>query len=71
MAGGGVIGVAVYGETCPFGYIIERVGVHVRDFHATVLHLLGIDHERLTFKFQGLNAKLTGVEPARVVKELL
>lgn len=71
MAGGGVKGGTVYGETCPFGYNVEKDGVHVRDFHATVLHLLGIDHERLTFKFQGLNAKLTGVEPARVVKELL
>ena len=45
--------------------------VHVRDLHATILHLLGLDHQRLTFKFQGLDAKLTGVEPARVVKELL
>ncbi len=71
MAGGGVQGGVVYGETCPFGYNIERDAVHVRDFHATVLHLLGIDHERLTFKFQGLNAKLTGVEPARVVTGIL
>ncbi|MFM8272006.1 MAG: DUF1501 domain-containing protein, partial [Gemmata sp.] len=45
--------------------------VHVRDLHATVLHLLGIDHEKLSVKYQGLDAKLTGVEPARVVKELL
>jgi hypothetical protein len=45
--------------------------VHVRDLHATILHLLGLDHQRLTFKFQGLDAKLTGVEPARVVRELL
>ena len=71
MAGGGVKPGLVHGETCPFGYNIEKDGVHVRDFHATVLHLLGIDHERLTFKFQGLNAKLTGVEPARVVNEIL
>ena len=71
MAGGGVKPGIVHGETCPFGYNIDKDGVHVRDFHATVLHLLGIDHERLTFKFQGLNAKLTGVEPARVVNEIL
>jgi hypothetical protein len=45
--------------------------VHVRDLHATVLHCLGLDHRRLTFKFQGLDARLTGVEPARVVREIL
>ena len=61
----------VYGETCPFGYNVVKDGVHVRDFHATLLHLLGIDHEQLTFKFQGLDAKLTGVEPARVVHEII
>ncbi len=71
MAGGGVKGGTVYGETCPFGYNIDRDPVHVRDLHATVLHLLGIDHEQLTFKFQGLNARLTGVEPARIIREIL
>jgi hypothetical protein len=71
LAGGGIKGGTVYGETCPFGYNVARDGVHVRDFHATLLHLLGIDHERLTVKFQGLDARLTGVEPARVVKEIL
>ncbi len=71
LAGGGVQGGAVHGETCEFGYNIAAGGVHVRDFHATVLHLLGIDHERLTHKFQGLDARLTGVEPARVVTEIL
>jgi hypothetical protein len=45
--------------------------VHIRDFHATVLHLLGIDHERFTFKNQGLDLKLTGVEPAHVIQQLL
>ena len=45
--------------------------VHVRDLHATMLHLLGIDHERLTFPFQGLEQKLTGVEAARVVEGLI
>ena len=45
--------------------------VHVRDFHATLLHLLGIDHERFTLKTQGLNLHLSAVEEARVVKELV
>jgi hypothetical protein len=43
----------------------------VRDFHATILHTLGIDHERLTYGFRGLDTKLTGVEPARVIREVL
>lgn len=71
MAGGGSKGGTVYGETDDFSYNIVKDPVHVRDFHATVLHLLGIDHQRFTFKFQGLDQRLTGVEPARVVKELL
>lgn len=71
MAGGGVRGGMTLGETCPFGYNVVNDGVHVRDFHATLLHLLGIDHQRLSVKFQGLDARLTGVEPARVVKQLL
>lgn len=45
--------------------------LHIRDFHATILNLLGYNHDRFTFKFQGLDSKLTGVEPARVVKELI
>lgn len=71
MAGGGVQGGISYGETCPFGYNVVSDGVPVRDFHATLLHQLGIDHQRLSVKFQGLDAKLTGVEPARVVREIL
>jgi hypothetical protein len=71
MAGGGIQGGSQHGETCEFGYNIVKDSVHVRDFHATLLHLLGIDHTRLTFKFQGLDARLTGVEPSRVVEELL
>jgi uncharacterized protein (DUF1501 family) len=71
MAGGGVRGGVSYGETCPFGYNIVADGVHVRDFHATLLHLMGIDHQRLSVKFQGLDARLTGVEPSRVVKEII
>ncbi len=71
MAGGGVKGGTIYGETDDFSYNIVKDPVHIRDFHATVLHLMGFDHERFTYKFQGLDGKLTGVEPARVVKELL
>jgi hypothetical protein len=71
MAGGGIKGGTIYGETDDFSYNIVRDGVHIRDFHATLLHLLGFEHERFTFPFQGLDQKLTGVEPARVVKELL
>ncbi|MFM8190473.1 MAG: DUF1501 domain-containing protein [Pirellula sp.] len=71
MAGGGIKGGTIYGETDDFSYNIVKDPVHIRDFHATALHLLGIDHERFTFKNQGLDLRLTGVEPARVVKELL
>ncbi|MCC6234869.1 MAG: DUF1501 domain-containing protein [Verrucomicrobiales bacterium] len=71
MAGGGARGGAIYGETDDFSYNIVKDPVHVRDFHATILHLLGVDHQRFTVKVQGLDARLTGVEPARVVKELI
>ncbi|MBI3865025.1 MAG: DUF1501 domain-containing protein [Planctomycetia bacterium] len=71
MAGGGSKGGTIYGETDDFSYNIVRDPVHIHDFHATVLHLLGFDHERFTFKYQGLDQRLTGVEPAKVIKELL
>ena len=71
MAGGGAKGGTVYGETDEFSYNIVKDPVHIRDFHATALHLLGINHERFTHRFQGLDFKLTGVEPARVVREIL
>ncbi len=71
MAGGGVKGGVIHGETDDFSYNIVKDPVHIRDFHATVLHLLGFDHERFTFRHLGLDMRLTGVEPARVVKELL
>jgi uncharacterized protein (DUF1501 family) len=70
MAGGGIKGGQVYGETDEMSYNIVKDPVHIRDLHATILHSLGLEHERLTFKFQGLDQRLTGVEPARVVKEL-
>jgi len=71
MAGGGFRGGTIYGETDDFSYNIVRDPVHVRDFHATVLHQLGYDHELLTFKYQGLDQRLTGVLPARIVRELI
>jgi hypothetical protein len=71
MAGGGAKGGAIHGETDDFSYNIVKDPVHIRDFHATVLHLLGIEHERFTFKYLGLDNRLTGVEPARVIPELL
>jgi hypothetical protein len=71
MAGGGVKPGVAYGETDEFSYNIVKDPVHIRDFHATVLKLLGFDHERFTFKYQGLDQKLTGVIPARVVNDLI
>jgi hypothetical protein len=71
MAGGGVKPGAVYGETDEFSYNIVKDPMHIRDLNATILHLLGVDHERLIFKFQGLDQRLTGVEPSKVVKEIL
>lgn len=71
LAGGGIKGGTVYGETDDFSYNIARDPVHVRDFLATVLHLLGFDHERFTYPYQGLDQRLTGVERARVVTELI
>jgi hypothetical protein len=69
MAGGGIKGGQVYGETDEMSYNIVQNPVHVRDLHATILHALGLEHERLSYKFQGLDQRLTGVEPAKVVKE--
>ena len=71
MAGGGVKPGHTVGETDELGYLPADAPVPLRDLHATVQHLLGFDHERLTVPFQGLNQKLTGVKPARVVTEAL
>ena len=70
LAGGGIKPGTTYGETCDYGYNIVRDGVHVHDFHATLLHLLGIDHERLTYKFQGRRYRLTDVH-GKVVSGIL
>ena len=71
LAGGGAKGGISYGETDDFSYNVVENPVHVNDFNATILHLLGIDHDRFTFRFQGLDQRLTGVEPQRVVREIL
>ncbi|GMW00376.1 MAG: hypothetical protein AMXMBFR84_15130 [Candidatus Hydrogenedentota bacterium] len=70
MAGGGVKPGLSYGQTDEFGYNVAENGVHVHDFHATLLHLLGIDHERLTYKFQGRLYRLTDVH-GKVVQGVL
>jgi uncharacterized protein (DUF1501 family) len=71
LAGAGVRGGAVHGATDEIGLRAAEKPVHVRDFHATILHLMGFDHERLTYRHAGLDFKLTGVEHAKVVKEIL
>jgi hypothetical protein len=71
LAGGGSRPGTIHGETDDFSYNIVKDPVSVHDLHATVLHLLGFDHERFTFRYQGLDQRLTGVEPSRVVKSLL
>jgi len=71
MAGGGARGGMIYGETDDFSYNIVKDPVHIRDFHATVLHLLGFDHRRFSYRFQGLGQRLTGVEQAHVIEPLL
>jgi len=71
MAGGGTRGGITYGATDELGYSSQENIVHVRDLHATMLHLLGIQHERFSVPFQGLDMRLTGVEPARVVEDVI
>jgi hypothetical protein len=61
MAGGGIRGGMSYGQTDDFGYNVAENPVHVHDLQATVLHQLGIHHERLTFRFQGRDYRLTDV----------
>ena len=71
LAGGGIKGGITFGATDDFGYNIAQNVVHVRDLHATMLHMLGIDHQRFPFKIQRLDDRLTGVESARIVREVL
>jgi hypothetical protein len=70
MAGGGVKAGYSHGTTDEYSYNVVEDGVHIHDLHATLLHLLGIDHERLTYKYQGRHFRLTDVH-GHVVKELL
>ena len=70
MAGGGIKPGMTYGESDEFGFSVATDPVHVHDFQATILHLLGIDHERLTFRFQGRRFRLTDVH-GHVVKKIL
>ena len=60
-----------HGETDAFSYNITKDPVHIRDLNATILHQMGIDHDQLTYAFKGLDQKLTGVEEAFVVREIL
>ena len=71
LAGGGIKGGLHYGKTDEFSYNVVENPVHVRDLHATMLHLLGVDHQRLSFPFQGLDQRLTGVEKSRVIREIM
>ena len=71
LAGAGIKGGVVHGETDDFSYNITENPVHVNDINATILHLMGIDHERFSVKFQGLDVRLTGVEHAAPVKPIL
>jgi hypothetical protein len=71
LCGCGVKGGMTYGSTDDFGYHAMENPVHVRDLHATMLQQLGIDHSRLSYKHQGLDARLTGVEPAKVIRSIL
>ena len=71
MAGAGVKPGILHGETDDFSYNVVKDPVHINEINATLLHLMGIDHKRFSFKFQGLDQRLTGVEDKRVISELL
>ena len=71
MCGGGIKGGVTYGETDDFGYKPTVKSSHLRDMHATMLHLLGVNHSKLTYRFQGLDNRLTGVEEAHIIKDIL
>ena len=71
VAGGGIKPGTSYGLTDDYSYNVVENPVHIRDLNATILHCLGMDHNRFTFRFQGLNQKLTGVIPAKVINGIL
>ena len=70
MAGGGIRGAQIVGQTDDLGLNIVRDKIHVHDFHATILHCLGLDHERLTYRYQGRDFRLTDVA-GKVAHQLL
>jgi hypothetical protein len=70
MAGGGIQGGQVYGSTDEFGYAAVEKPVHVHDLHATILHLLGLDHKKLTYRFGGRDMRLTDVH-GEIIKDIL
>jgi arylsulfatase A-like enzyme len=70
MAGGGIRGGQVYGETDDFSYNVVDKPVHIHDLNATILHMLGVNHERLTYRFQGRDFRLTDIH-GNVMTDLL
>jgi len=68
LAGGGIKGGQIYGSTDDFGFRAEDKPVHVHDLHATMLHLMGFDHERLTYRYAGRDYRLTDVH-GKVIRE--
>jgi len=71
MAGGGIKAGMTYGETDDFSYNVTENPVHLNDLNATILHCMGIDDRRFTYSYQGLDQRLTGVEPTKVIQEIL
>jgi len=71
MAGGGIKGGVTLGETDDYSYNPVADPVHINEINATILHCLGVDHERFTFRYQGLDQRLTGVEPMKVIRKIL
>ena len=71
MAGGGVKGGLRYGSTDEYGFEAVEGKVHIHDWHATILHLLGLNHEKLTYLYAGREMKLTDVKGGNVVKEIV
>ena len=70
MAGGGVKGGMIHGSSDEFGFAAAEKKMHVHDLHATILHLMGIDHEKLTYRYSGRDFRLTDVE-GKVAREIL
>ena len=71
LAGAGIEPGVVHGETDDYGYNVIDGAVHIRDINATILKTMGIDHDRFVYKYQGLDQKLTGVEAAQPIKQIM